>query len=204
MAKKFKWRKLKPWKKCALAVILLVAISIVCLIIFSPYKYYSNNKYRSVDFTVVINSPVDQVYSYLGNSENAKDWSSYVDHITVINPNIVQDGTVGSKRRCFKNKNEKGVYWDEEILEVQHNNRRRLSVYNLNGFSLQADGLETVQVYKKLGQNKTELTFSIYFTGDGPSYLDAFKIYTVSYTIRNIFKANLENIKKLNERTSNE
>lgn len=169
------------------------------MIIFSPYKTHGTNQYSSVDVTVVIDVPTDSVYNYLGNSDNAIDWSSFVDHISVLNPEVTRDGTVGSIRRCFKNKNEKGIIWDEEVLEDIPNLKRRLSIYNLQGFPLQAEGLQTEQIYKSLGENKMELTFSVFFRDHEPSLMELLKMNYAAYVIRNIFEANLENIKELTE-----
>lgn len=191
---------MKKWKKISLITLSILILGMILMIIFSPYKHYGKNNYRSVDYTITINVPADSVFRYLGNSGNAEDWSSFVDHITALNEDKYPDGTVGSIRRCFQNKDEKGIIWDEEILEVIPNKLRRLSIYNLQGFSLQADGLQTEQIYKELGPGKMELTFSVFFRDHEPSWIESLKMYYASYTMKSIFAANLKNVKRLTEK----
>lgn len=195
---------MKRFKKIVLIVLGLLILSLIGMIFFSPYKKYENNKYRSVDFSIDINVPVDSVFTYLGNSNNAIDWSSYVDHITPLNSNEVQDGTVGSKRRCFKEANEKGIIWDEEIVEVIPNKKRRLTIYDLQGFPLQANGLQTEQIYSSLSENKMRLTFSVFFGDHNPSFMESLKMYYAAYVIHDIFKGNLINVKRIMENSKHD
>lgn len=190
---------MKRFKKITLVVLSVLIIGLLLLLVFSPYKYNRDNKYRSVDYSIEINVPVDSVFTYLGNSDNATDWSSYVDHITPLNASTIPDGAVGSKRRCFKETNEKGIIWDEEIIEVVPNKKRRLTIYNLKGFSLKANGLETEQIYESLGSNKMRLTFSVFFGNNNPTIIESLKMNYASYTMHSIFEANLMNVKKIME-----
>ena len=91
--------------------------------------------------SITINVTADSVFQYLGNSKNAIEWSSFVDHISPLNGKDFTDGAVGSLRRCFVQEDELGMRWDEEILEIEQSKRRKLSVYNLKEFSV----LEAVQ-----------------------------------------------------------
>jgi uncharacterized protein YndB with AHSA1/START domain len=190
---------MKRLKKISIITGIIIVI-LAIMIVFSPYKKYGSNQFRSVDVSVLIDLPPDSVYEYLGNSDNARDWSSFVDHITVLNTEEYKDGEVGSERRCFENKNEKGIYWDEEILEVIPNKKRRLSIYNMNGFAMTAEGLQTEQIYKQIGKNKSELTFTVFFEGHGPSWFESLKMYYSAYALRSIFEKNLDNIKRLTEK----
>lgn len=179
----------------------LVGIALICLIgtvIFSPYEKHGDNGYKSVEFTIQIDVPVDSVFNYLGNSDNAQNWSSFVDHITALNPDTHEDGTVGAIRRCFKEKDETGIIWDEEIIIVEPNQRRKLTVYDLQGFSMTAENLVTEQLYHPIGDHSMELTFSVFFK-DEPGIIDAIKMNIASYEIHSIFKANLENVKRICE-----
>ncbi len=77
-----------------------VAITIA----FSPYGYNKSFSYKVITQSIDINATPAKVFSFLGNSNNASKWSSFVDHITVLNIDSFADGNTGSRRRCFRNK----------------------------------------------------------------------------------------------------
>jgi len=121
-----------------------------------------------------------------------------VNHITPLNLNNFNDGEKGSIRRCFKNKNEKGMYWDEEILIDEKNKRRRLSIYNKHNFSINGPELVTEQLYQK-NDSKCMLSFTVSFPDNNHGWIDALKLHFASYTISNIFEGNLNRIKEIVE-----
>jgi hypothetical protein len=168
-------------------------------IYFSPYKKQKSEAKNTVAIVTQIKAPIDSVFAYLGNSSNADDWSSFVDHISVLNPAEVPDGSVGSFRRCFEKADESGMTWDEEIVSVVPSKNRKLTIFNMQHFSIQAEGLATEQRYKKLSNNKTELTFVLYFDQNPVDFLDQIKMHLASYKIASIFEQNLANIKKICE-----
>ncbi len=154
---------MKRLKKISIYIFLLAMLFIALALIFSPYGKQKNLKFKAVLTSIEINVPVDSVFTYLGKSARASDWSVYVDHITPLNLNQHKDGQVGCKRRCFTKKNESGERWDEIILEVQKNKLRRLSVFNQQNFSMQASNLLTEQRYEKINSNKAKLTLMLFF-----------------------------------------
>lgn len=133
----------------------IILISLVILLIFSPYKHNKAISKKTIQYQLKIDVEKGKLFRYLGNSNHAKDWSDFVDHIDAINTEKVQDGQIGSIRRCFMNKNEKGLRWDESILEVIPGKSRTLNCFNLNGFLMQTDGILTQQIYKELPNGKT-------------------------------------------------
>ncbi len=177
---------------------MLVAI-LLLMIFFSPYKNHDGFEEKLILERIEIDVPVEKAYHYLGNSENAREWSSFVHHITPLNSEFYQDGTEGSIRRCFQYKNEEGKIWDEETVIVENNKRRRLRIFNLQGFSLTADHLLTEQVYLSVNDNKCQVALTLFFESGMNSWISTLKMYYSAYTVSSIFKANLENIKKLNE-----
>ena len=182
----------------------IVAIILFCLItvllFLSPFKYNENtNNYELVQ-EIIIDRPVKQVFDYLGHSKHASEWSVFVDHITPLNPHWHQDGTVGSQRRCFKNKNEKGIFWDETILEVIPLQKRSLSVYNLNGFPISTTDLVTHQQYENIGDNMTKLKFGLIKPNKEVGILEWLKLKMAGYVVSSIFKKNLKGIKRQLER----
>ena len=148
--------------------------------------------------TTKVNASAEEIYNYLGNSEHASEWSSFVSHITPLNLEYKEDGMVGSERRCFKNNNEAGEVWDEIILEAQFPKRRLLQIYNLQNFPLSTDHLLTEQIYEEMDTDVTKLSFSLYLD-EKADWLDHVKLYYASSTIQSVFKINLENIKQINE-----
>ncbi len=168
------------------------------MILFSPYSYVKEYDRKQIMVTVNIAASPETVFDYLGNSDNAQYWSSFVDHIIPLNPEEKRDGEVHSLRRCFKNEDETGERWDEEILEVKKNTYRKLSCFNLQNFSMSAENIRTEQRYEdKNGQ--TKLSFTLFYEDDKASMIDELKMYYAAYIVRPIFKQNLQNIKQIIE-----
>jgi len=176
------------------AVVLLGIIGLFLL--FSPFKFDKKTNHYLLSHEVLINRPVQKVFDYLGQSKNAANWSVYVDHITPLNAEEYKDGKVGSARRCFKNENEKGIYWDETILSVSPLKERRLSIYNLNGFPITIEHLVTYQHYENLDEHSTRLKFSLQRRQGDMTFFDWIKIKLAGYIVSCIFKKNLAGIKQ--------
>lgn len=145
--------------------------------------------------SVIIDAPVEKVWEYASNSNNAKDWSIYFDHISPL-PGI-PDGQVGSFRRCFRNANEHGMFWDEEVLEIRPLEYRQIRTYNIHGYK--EEKLNTVeykveQLYEKISDTQTKMTFQA-------SVTKGMDLTAVYYMIRDfregsrVLRVNLENIK---------
>ena len=87
---------------------------------------------RKFSESIKINCNKKTVYDILGNSKNVRKWSVYVHHIKPINK--ITGGKLGSRRRCYRNKDESNMRWDEEVILDKKYQTRRLSIYNLSGF----------------------------------------------------------------------
>jgi len=190
------FKRIRKWGFWLLAIL---TTGTLAAIYFSPYGTHQGFSYKLMKESVVVDVSVDSAFRFLGNSENAKRWSVYVDHITTLNSNDAPDGTPGSIRRCFCNKNEKGQMWDERITLVEPNKRRQLTISNLVDFSIQANGLASEQRYRKISRNRCEITFTIFFANHDPGFWDEFKMYLGAYKARSIFEQNLGNIKRILE-----
>ena len=182
-------------KRAAILLVSAILLLFIALMLFSPFRKHDGETVPSVQCSIEIDAPVDSVYAYLGNSANAAQWSVWVDHITPLNPSVVPDGAVGSLRRCFQQADEQGLRWDEEILIAEPGHRRRLSIFNLIDFSMEAKGLATEQRYLRLPGNRTELTFTVFYLHP-PSRWDYAKTLLAAWIIRDIFQDNMLNIKK--------
>ena len=175
-------------------VLAVTAAVLTFVVLLSPYSKHDGNAYRSVRQTITINAAPEVVFSYLGNSANAAWWSVYVDHIVTLNCSQVKDGMPGSIRRCFKQANEKGIVWDELITVVEPARKRQLTIFNMVGFPVKAEGLASQQLYERVSGNSTRLTFTLFYL-DEPGFRQTLKTYLAAYIVDDIFKKNLENIK---------
>lgn len=180
-------------------ILAFIILALVLMIAFSPYGKKDGFAYPLVYHETIIGAPSDSVFAFLGRSSNARFWSSYVDHITPLNTGNITDGTRGAERRCFKNKNEEGIIWDERITVVEKNSRRQLTIFNMQGFPLIAEGLATEQTYTNTKDGKTRLAFTLFFLGKEPSWIEKLKTYYAAYFVKNIYERNLENIKTIIE-----
>lgn len=192
---------MKYIKKITIVVAIMMVAALTLMVVFSPYGKKEGFDNKLVINKVLIDAPKEKVYNYLGNSDNARDWSVFVDHINTLNAKSRPDGAVGSVRRCFKTKNETGIVWDEEILINEANQRRRLSIFNMKGFGLSAENLFTEQIYTEKN-GKCELSFTLFFDETKSNWWDKLKLYYAAYKVSTIFDDNLQNIKKYNEKQS--
>jgi uncharacterized protein YndB with AHSA1/START domain len=185
-------KKLVTGLSVFLGVLIFALLLIVAL---SPYGRYDGFDHRLIKVSVVIQAEPAEVFTYLGNSENAADWSSFVDHITPLNADQIPDGERGAIRRCFRNKDESGERWDEEVLLVDRNKYRQLSCYNFRHFPVSAQNLQTEQRYEEIDSAITRLTFTLFYTPGKSTRIDELKMYYYGFQVAAIFKANLKNIK---------
>ncbi|WP_221393044.1 SRPBCC family protein [Dyadobacter sp. NIV53] len=179
-------------------ILILILVFLTAIAGFSPYKSYPGFTHKLIQHSVEIETPVDTVFKFLGKSENASRWSVFVDHIIPLNSGKVSDGSVGSQRRCFCNKDETGKQWDELITVVIPGKKRQLTIYNLKEFPISAENLATEQIYKKLDDKKCRVTFTVFFN-KSPGIIDEFKMYIAAYEINRIFSQNMQNIKRIVE-----
>lgn len=192
-------RRFKRLRKWVLWLFALLVTGMSLAIYFSPYGSHEGFSYKLIKESVVVDVSVDSAFRFLGNSDNAKRWSVYVDHISTLNGIRTPDGTPGSIRRCFCNSNEKGQRWDELTTLVEPNKRRQLTTFNLIDFPMQANGLASEQRYRKISANRCEITFTLFFANHDSGFWDEFKTYFGAYKVRSIFQQNLSNIKRILE-----
>lgn len=188
-------KNIRMRKLCLITAIVLI-LSLLAMIHWSPYGIKRKLKKRAVVSSVEIKAPVEQVYNYLGKSAYASEWSVFVDNIIPLNTSEYDDGTVGSIRRCYAKGN--AVRWDEEIIEVRKFKFRELSVFNAEGFVMMAGHLRTQQVYEPLSDDRTRLSLTLFFESK-QDYIDELKMYLAAYEVSRIFDLNLKNIKHFNE-----
>jgi hypothetical protein len=146
--------------------------------------------------SVVIETPVEDAWAYIGDSRNAWQWSVFFSHITPL-PGTPPDGTVGAVRRCFRRPDETGITWDEELIGAVPFQRREIRVFSLRGFRAPRateTELRTTQSYERLGARRTRVTFSgRLHHPDDP--LQRATFWLSHWEAARIFRVNLENIK---------
>jgi hypothetical protein len=185
-------RRFFRWTSISLSILFILLLLVIW---FSPYGYDEKYGYKLIKNSVTINVSCDSAFQYLGNSENASRWSVFVDHIIPLNADEKPDGSPGSLRRCFAEADEKGSRWDEEITIVEKNKRRQLTIFNMENFSVSAEGLATEQLYQPVNDNCCELTFTVFYKDQNPTFLEELKTYFAAYKIKSIFRNNMNNIK---------
>jgi uncharacterized protein YndB with AHSA1/START domain len=193
---------MKNKRKIILRTLLLLPfISVLAVWLFSNYKKHDDLPYKAIAASVEINASPEVVFEYMSHSEKAGEWSVFVHHITPLNADSFADGSVGVRRRCFCNKDETGVQWDEVITEVEPAKRRQLTVYNMKDFSMTANGLYTEQIYTPLdGGKRCKLTLTLFYKNHEPGLWELFKTHLASWRVESIFSGNLSNIKRNIER----
>lgn len=157
--------------------------------------------YKKLDWSqaysgsVTVDRPISEVWAYVSDSTKAREWSVYFHHIGLIS-DPKTDGQVGATRRCYRNENEKGVFWDEDILAVEPEKQRILLSYNFNGFRSETKTYSSfvMQEYIRLNEHQTKLVFKTMGT-EAMTFLDKIIFYFARTQVEEIFKKNLENIK---------
>lgn len=186
-------------KKIILITVFTLALSLIIMIITSPFGTKEGFKYKLIINSIEINAPADSVYSFLGKSSNAAKWSVFVNHINPLNSDKIPDGQVGCQRRCFQNADEKGLLWDEEITVAERGIRRQLTIFNMKDFGLEAPGLATEQIYEPINENQTKLSFTLFYLNNNPSIIDLLKTYFSAFVVKSIYERNMTNIKSIIE-----
>jgi uncharacterized protein YndB with AHSA1/START domain len=181
-------------------IMLLLMIVTSAIVVFSPYGKKEGFEFKLISHSIEINAPTETVFNFLGNSKNASRWSVYVDHIIPLNSDQFKDGVPGSVRRCFRYADKSGTQWDELITEVIPNKKRQLTIFNMKDFPMKAEGLATEQWYQDLENQKTQVTFTVFFINRQPTMFDALKTYLAAYQIKRVFAENMENIKAIVEK----
>jgi uncharacterized protein YndB with AHSA1/START domain len=151
---------------------------------------------KSVEESIVIEAPLQEVWKYLSDSQQAKNWSVFFHHISPL-PGI-SDGQPGSLRRCFKYQDETGGRWDEMTIQTIPNKKREIVTFNLQAFGhhflLKNQYIFVRQLYQSLGTNQTLLTFQTQ-RSQKANIKTRISFGFSKSDVRDIFQKNLINIK---------
>lgn len=170
-----------------------IAITLLLLGLTGLYFFILN--YES-NVEVIIEAPMDKVWEYVGNSDNAREWSIFFDSIRIISGN---DGQVGAVRRCYrKDFNEDFPYWDERTLEVRPNEYRKINTFNLTNFPWYVTSKAQYFVHQRFEQldgDRVKLSFGYELIAPK----NPFRVILLSLFAsegERIIRKNLENIKE--------
>ncbi len=208
----------------------LLFISLFNLIAITPFPAFCHNA-EVAEASIVINSSIDDVWNFIGNNENAASWSVFFSKIvkcpvTDCPQNEGKSAVdIGYTSRGFRNADETGIFWDEEIISVRKEKDlyyKHIRASNFHGYL--GDGyqksweIKVEREYKYLSPKKTMVTFratpvkykdlSVNQSKNPSDHLARLTYYfwERSFTLlakentREIFKKNLENIKHIIEK----
>jgi len=187
-------KKALLWTAAGLTLALVILVAQAQRHVVSPYS-------------VVIIAPVKQVWDFLSDNRNSKGWSVIFDHIAPMAESPVAEGQIGALRRCFRNDNEQGFFWDERTLTSEPYKERTLRTFNVSNTSwelFERFQFTAYQHYEDLGNGQTRLTFE----GDLDDYtkysvFERFIFWVSQHEGERVFRLNLENIKAMVEQGEN-
>ncbi len=179
--------------------IFILAIGFLIASVLSSIAFSFDDKQldwsAAISASVEIDRPVSEVWTYVSDTKNAIQWSIYFHHISNL-PNEFPDGAVGAIRRCYRNENEAGVFWDEKVLFIKSEKTRIIYSYNFNGYYAESKTYSAyvLQDYTYMGENKTRLTFKTQASAEMTAW-DRIMFYFSKKQVAEIFEKNLKNIK---------
>lgn len=149
--------------------------------------------------TIVINASREDVWQYMSENHHAKMWSVFFDHITTLESDdpAIQEGGIGSVRRCFRHADEKGISWDEVTVKVEPYQFRQIHTYNIQNWPYEdfnALEFNVYQYYESISDSQTRLSFATDLKTPMTAYAK-WMFYTAKWETGRIFTTNLENIK---------
>ena len=69
----------------------------------------------------------------------------------------------------------------------------------MKDFGMKADGLATEQIYEKISETKTKLSFTLFYLNNNPSFSELLKTYFSAFEVKSIYERNMANIKSIIE-----
>lgn len=187
-------------KKAVFSTLALLILLLAILILQSQ-------RHILTEYSVEINASTDEVWNFLSDNRNANGWSVIFDNIEPMASSPVPEGQIGALRRCFRNANQEGFFWDERTLTTEPYKYRSLRTFNISNTSwdfFERYQFTAHQTYQDLGDNKTRLTFG----GDLDDYtkysvVELFIFWATQFEVERVFRLNLENIKAMIEQKQN-
>ena len=145
---------------------------------------------------VLIRAPLNEVWNYVGNSNNAAEWSVYFHHITPISG---EDGKPGALRRCFRREDEQGNTWDETTLEIIPQTYRKIHTHSLFGFPDEAFNSAEFHVHQRFTESPDGKSVRLSFGSElikPTDLISAIRFIWYAREAKRVIRLNLENIKE--------
>ena len=145
---------------------------------------------------------------FLSDNSKAHHWSVFFDQIEIYLPTRTWNNVdgLGARRRCYRNRESRGYYWDEEVVHTIPGRLKRIYTFNVSNDtwprSWFTEGAETYtdNIYTTIDENQTKFTFATV------SLSTTNAISQASYSsdkhidlLTEIFMLNMENIKAMAE-----
>lgn len=146
--------------------------------------------------SVIINAPIEAVWAYVGDSDNAKEWSVYFSHIKPISG---PDGQVGGVRRCFRRSDETKNRWDEKTLELKPMTYRKIHTYALHGFPDESFNSAEFHVHQRFEESADKKSVTLSFGSELLKPHDPISLVRFiwhSGEVSRVIGLNLQNIKE--------
>ena len=158
--------------------------------------------------SIVIDVPNSFLWAFLSDNSKAHHWSVFFDRIKDLpsNPNVENVDGLGARRRCYRNRESRGYYWDKEVVHIIPGRLKRIYTFNLSNDtwprSWFTEGAETYtdNIYVRLGDNRTKFTFATSsLSATSALSQSLLRLGSQIDLLIEIFILNLENIKAMAE-----
>ncbi len=158
--------------------------------------------------SVVIDVPANYLWDFLADNSKARQWSVFFDRIMDLppNPSVSDADGLGARRRCYRNRDNRGYFWDEEVVHVKPGRVKRIYTFNVSNDSWPrswfSEGSETYtdNIYAPMGENQTKFTFATTSLSATSGLTRGFlRLGGHVDLLIEIFSLNLENIKAMVE-----
>ena len=113
---------------------------------------------------------------------------------------------LGTRRRCYRNRESRGYYWDEEVVHTIPGRLKRIYTFNVSNDtwpqSWFSEGAETYtdNIYASIGDNQTKFTFATTsLSATSALSQSLLRLGSQIDLLTEIFMLNMENIKAMAE-----
>ena len=158
--------------------------------------------------SIVIDVPNSFLWAFLSDNSKAHHWSVFFDQIRDLpsNPNVENVDGLGARRRCYRNQDARGYYWDEEVVHTIPGRLKRIYTFNVSNDtwprSWFTEGAETYtdNIYTTIDENQTKFTFATVSLSTTNAITRGILLSDKHIDLlTEIFMLNMENIKAMAE-----
>lgn len=177
---------------------MIIVAALVVISFFTSYHFHSRFGKKAIVVSAEIDAPAGQVFGYMTQSENARNWLTFVDRVTPLE----KEGAAGrysfSERRCIAGDANQERCWDETLLAQEEGKWRKLKIHNIRGFPVSWDSLISEQIIETVDSIRCTVIFALYLDEDKASMADRIKLYLAAFRVSEIFEGSLKNLARIN------